>query len=384
MGADMARIKFTTWNAEWLEYTAGVDLGWVEPGQRVFIGKAPTKEVAAARIEGLKAVVSEVDPDILFLCEAVVGVRHMSDFVAKHMPGYDLVVRQGGDDGTYGIKGNQWLWFLVKKALSDSRAPELVDNLTWKDYTAKQSKMGHKDGQWTVSIPRVKDGEVLANIRKKHGHYRHPQALALNWNGQRVEFIGLHLKSKLVSRKPRNRRQDEDFEDYAREKKVSSYLAESHMARIKLTTEATDVRYYIDQRFDQEGEPSIVVLGDLNDGPGKELLEREYLFHDLIGNLQGEIFFADRFLNHALFDSPGHLRWTVKFKDFLDPDRPEKILLDHILFTQAMTRGGSGPLFVPAGAGLVEHEIYERITSLLPRDAEVSDHRPVSVVAVER
>lgn len=380
----MARTKLTTWNAEWLELSAGVDLGWLEPGQTVFPKKAPTKKAARESIRALKDVVSEIAPDILFLCEAVAGAEHMSAFVAAHLPGYDLVVREDADDDAYGIGGIQWLWFLVKKSLSDSRNPRLLDNATWQAHTRDESKMGHKDGEWTVSSPQVKDGEVLPNKRMKHGHFRHPQVLVTDWRDQRVEIIGLHLKSKLVTKKPRKRKAGESFESYAKLQKVAAYLADSHKARIKLTTEATDVRYYIDHRFEQDPSPSIFVLGDLNDGPGKELLEREYLFHDLIGNLQGEIFFADRFLNHALFDFPNHLRWTVKFEDLLDPDRSPKILLDHILFTQALTRSGASPLLVEPGAGRVEHEIYERVASLLTDEDAISDHRPVTVTLSER
>jgi hypothetical protein len=53
------------------------------------------------------------------------------------------------------------------------------------------------------------------------------------------------------------------------------------------------------RRFEQDPEPSIFLVGDVNDGPGKELLEREYLFHDLISNLQGDVFFAEKFMSHA-------------------------------------------------------------------------------------
>ena len=48
-----------------------------------------------------------------------------------------------------------------------------------------------------------------------------------------------------------------------------------------------------------EQKPAIFVMGDLNDGPGKEPFERESLFFDLVSNLQGDVFFAKRFLNHA-------------------------------------------------------------------------------------
>jgi hypothetical protein len=146
---------------------------------------------------------------------------------------------------------------------------------------------------------------------------------------------------------------------------VAKYLANSHAARVKLSSEALNVRAYIDHRFAQEADPSIFVLGDLNDGPGKELMEREYLLHDLISNLQGDIFFAQRFLNHGLFDQPQELRWTARFSDALEPARDPHILLDHIVFSQALTRAGTSPLRVLPNAGFVEHLAHEEIEALL-------------------
>lgn len=125
-------------------------------------------------------------------------------------------------------------------------------------------------------------------------------------------------------------------------------------------------------------------MGDLDDGPGKELLEREYMLHDLIGNLQGDVFFARQFLSHALFDSSDRFRWTVEFKDELDPSRRPYILLDHIVFTEALTRRGKSALIVNPGMGKVEHENYDRVASMMPPKVSISDHRPVSVVISER
>lgn len=201
---------------------------------------------------------------------------------------------------------------------------------TWKSYTAEKSLHDHRDGRWHLSVPRRAVGES-----------------------------------------------DRDY--FARDD-VRWYLAKAHVARAKLTTEAIDVRYYVDHRFDQDELPAIFVMGDLNDGPGKELIERELLLHGLISSLQGEVFLARQFLNHALFDYPQNLRWTSRFVDRLDPRRDPKILLDHIVFTEALSRRGVGPLHVAPSAGSVEHEIHDRINSLLPRGVVTSDHKPVSLL----
>ena len=79
---------------------------------------------------------------------------------------------------------------------------------------------------------------------------------------------------------------------------AKNMLKEAIKARIKLVTEAEKIRHYINARFQQEPAPRIFVLGDANDGPGKRFFERQYLFFDLLSNIQGNVFFARQFLNH--------------------------------------------------------------------------------------
>jgi hypothetical protein len=226
---------------------------------------------------------------------------------------------------------------------------------TWKDFAG---------ASWPVHYWGRFESET-------HRHYRHPQVLVLDWHGTRVELIGLHLKSKYV------RGGESDWN--AGGDRRNGFIEKAIKARIKLTTEAVNVRSYIDRRFQQTSNPAIFVLGDLNDGPGKEHLEDTYLFFDLLSNIQGDVFFARRFLNHALFDLDEDLRWSVHFEDFMMPDRDPHILLDHILFTQGLV-DGSLPLHVEPRSGLVEHEIHELVNAAQPAYAETSDHRPVSVI----
>jgi hypothetical protein len=104
-------------------------------------------------------------------------------------------------------------------------------------------------------------------------------------------------------------------------------VADVMKSRTKLTTECVDVRHYIEGRFLSDPDAAIIVAGDLNDGPGKERVERRFLYHDLVSNLQGDIFFARRFLNHALFDFDEGARWSYDLgRDRLDPGRSPRIL----------------------------------------------------------
>jgi len=337
----MGRLKITSWNIEHLHKLLD-----------------QTADRAVRRREAIGTAIREMNPDIVCIVEGPAYASGIEQFCTDVLA--DEWVPVKAPDGNYGIKGTQWIWFLVKPALTDSahlQSPE-----TWDTFTRKT---------WPVHyIRKLPGSDARERVSAKHSHYRHPQVLVLDWNGTRVEFIGLHLKSKFVrGAKSKWKGSEEDQQEV---------IDGAIKARSKLTTEASNVRDYIDAKFEQVEAPAIFVMGDLNDGPGKEYFEREHMLHDLISNIQGEVFFARRFLNHALFDSPDHLRWSVKFKDFVDEKRPETILLDHILFTQGLV-GDELPLHVASKAGWVEHEIFDLVNSTVPSSAATSDHRPISL-----
>ena len=382
----MEAFKVTSFNVEWLTNAFDVVRGVVPERSRRGQRRMPSMTDAQAKLQALRAEILEIDADILFLMEAVPGSADMTAFRDEYLPEYKLMTHPNGDDRTYGIQGEQWLWFLVKPALAQATRASLLDIATWKSYTADESKLSHNDGKWQFSAPQLDNREktVGANVRRSHSHYRHPQILVMDYEGVRVEIIGAHFKSKHIGLSVPARRPEETDKAYHDRPDVAWFMANAHVARAKLSTEAMDVRYYIDKRFSQEELPIIMVIGDLNDGPGKELLEREYLLHDLISVLQGDVFFARKFLNHGLFDYPQHLRWTAIFEDKLDPGRSPNILLDHIVFTEALSRRGIGPLLVEPRSGFVEHEIHDRINSTQPANAKTSDHRPVSQIVARR
>lgn len=332
----MPKLKLTSWNVEWM-----VKL-W-EPGDAV---------AKAARRANIARQIRDIDPDILCLIEGPPDdpADRIGEFCAQDLGGDWVPVRAA--DGEYATRGKQWIWFLVRQPLAAQAS--LLPVSTWDDFAG---------GSWKVNYW----SDFTA---KSHRHYRHPQVLVVDWLGQRVEFVGLHLKSKFIQH---------SVSDWnAGGERREAYVLDALKARVKLTTEASNVRNYIDRRFAQTENPAIFVLGDLNDGPGKEFFEQNYLFFDLLSNVQGDVFFARKYLNHALFDFSDDLRWSVEFRDPLTPERDPHILLDHILFTQGLT-DGSLPLEVKPHAGLVESEVHELVNANQPAKAETSDHRPVSV-----
>lgn len=341
-------IKLTSWNGEWLD-TLLKDLDDHSKAE-------PQRQKLRQRLDGIYRLICEIAPDILCLIEGPAGEDGIDRFVSG-LPGYRAVKRPPGDP--YEQEGRQWIWFVAREELVERAT--LLPVQVWRDYTASASPNGEHQASWPV----YHWGEILA---KKHTHYRHPQVMILPLADTRLELIGGHFKSKLVK--------SGSFAS-SDEAERKTYIGQAVQARVKLASEAQNVRYYVDQRFAQEEAPAIFLMGDLNDGPGKELFERQFLFFDLLTALQGSIFEAEKYFNHALFDYPDPLRWSVHFQDKIDPGRSPHILLDHILFSQALVRDCL-PLRVASQAGRIEHEIFDRINAQLSRSCKLSDHKPVS------
>ncbi len=333
------QIKLTSWNAEWLDK----------------LYDNPTDPKKMKRLKAVCEEILEMNPDIFCLIEGPKGEQRIDDFCTKYLEGKYQAVKLA--DGKYRQQGRQWIWFLIKSEFASQAS--ILSTEVWDNYT---------EANWDVNYW----GDFEVN---RHEHYRHPQVLIYDWKSPagdlRIEIIGLHTKSKFVNGG------EKDWNLGGEKRK--EFIKGAIKARIKMTTEVANVRKYIDKKFEQISNPAIIVLGDLNDGPGKEYIENQYIFFDLLSNLQGDIFSSKKYLNHALFDFDESLRWTCYFEDFIDKDRNPKILLDHIMFTQGMV-DGTLPALIEAKSGFVEHEIHDHINAIIPKYARTSDHKPVSLI----
>lgn len=368
-------MKITTWNIE--HFSDVIDGDARGAGRRPHIARQ----------------IREMDPDVLCISECSPNLPALREFCATELgDDYVVPVIEGTDEALalrpddpraalarlYHMRGNgttgaQWLWFLVRTEIAAGAHlldPDIFDEFARSEFQDADDRE-RTDGKWAV----YKWG---GTERTEHGHWRHPQTLILpDVDGKRIEIIGAHLKSKLNTFAQRT----DPFLDKDKGILKPEFVDEAVNDRIQLTTEAVHIRNYIDALFKKEREPAVIVLGDLNDGPGKEVLERRFLFFDLLSNIQGDVFFARRFLNHALFDFDGDLRWSyfLEGEDPVDPGRNPRILLDHILFTQRLVDKTRYPFFEER-SGLVEHAIHDRINALLPKKNRTSDHKPVSIV----
>jgi endonuclease/exonuclease/phosphatase family metal-dependent hydrolase len=369
----MADIKVCSWNIE--------HFGRVFPKTGDNAAKAAERQARRAKV---KEEVLALDPDVLCLQEGPSSFDLVTDFCQSDLNGlYQAISVPNGT--TQGQKGSQKIYFLVKQALAGGACLMEIDD--WRSRTSPH-RQPLKEPNDSALVDADDDGSWLVRNRGgyvsyRHSHYRHPQVLRLPVDGGLIELIGVHLKSKY------NRETALGDHPEVKGLKVikADYIDTAVLARIKLATEAVDVRHFIEARFtDAETaglpEPAIMVMGDFNDGPGKEVFERQFLFFDLLSILQGDVTFARRFLNHALFDFDEAKRWTYELDkdDPVDPGRNRKILLDHILFSQSLVNG-TGPADISSGAGKVEHAVHEQVNQGILDDEtkRASDHRPVSV-----
>jgi len=315
-------IKVTTWN--------------LEHSHRLVKENLTDKE--RERVGRVKSTVRGIDPDILCIQEGPKGEHGITKFANRVLDDdwTPVLLQQQGEalgarDSEYDILGTQWIWFLAK--------PELIERCQLQPPSVWQSYLGGStwDVHWWGDVPTT-----------KHDHYRHPQVLRYELEGDdHIEFIGVHLKS-LINRKRITRDRDGNL--------TGDFLDKAMSNRIKLTTEARNIRNYVDKRFNQTAHPGIVLLGDCNDGPGRDLFEEHYLYLDLLNNLQGDVIISERFFNHALFDYPDHLSWTARYDDKITGKsaRENPLLLDHVLMSQPLCNGKL-PMVVNEYAGKVEH-----------------------------
>jgi hypothetical protein len=149
--------------------------------------------------------------------------------------------------------------------------------------------------------------------------------------------------------------------------------------RRRIATEGMRLRAYLDTQLEQDPAARMIVLGDLNDRPGRDYFEERYLAHSVTDVLVGCAFQPERLFAHAQHEVPDTQRYRAIFDDFVTGESSRHLLLGHILLAPGFT--ASSGLRLVAGTGTVEHAAYEALVANQgsKREDRPSDHRPVSV-----
>jgi hypothetical protein len=189
--------------------------------------------------------------------------------------------------------------------------------------------------------------------------------------GHPLQVIVMHTKSNFIN----GGRQL--WEDPATRQ---NYIVAALTNRRRISSEGMRVRAYLDARLAADVATPILVLGDLNDGPGLDYFEELYLSHNVTDILVGSAFEPEWLFVHAQHDVAADERYTAVFDDFVTQESNRRVLLDHILLAPGLDAGGGGLRRVP-GSGWIRHAEYEAevVNNGANREDRPSDHRPVTV-----
>ena len=189
-----------------------------------------------------------------------------------------------------------------------------------------------------------------------------------------LRIIVVHTKSKYSLLKTR-----EQWE--ARDRDA---VLDALNAREKLSAEISCLRTYLNAQLAPPDEDrAVVVMGDFNDGPFAELMEREFLIHNIIDELAGSLLHPHHHFRHAMAPDALATAATTRFPDPLEGGQIVEELIDHVLVSPSIWQGRA-PLALKDGSCQVELQAYEDHFDdhgpVRKRGLRPSDHKPVSAV----
>jgi hypothetical protein len=268
----------------------------------------------------------------------------------------------------------------------DSKYVVLHSNSRWQSVGALvHESIADKVAAWTPALPPLPAGWtkvpfypwglIKVDERKDHKLDRHPLLMSVQLKpGLDLRIVVVHTKSKFSKLKRKEQWERRDREA----------VLDALTARAKLSAEIYRIREFLSQQLATSGEArAIMVMGDVNDGPYAELMEQEFLIHNIIDELTGSILHPGSYFQHAMTPQTLAKAATTRFPDPLQGGKIVEELIDHMLVSPAIW-AGSGDVRISADSCQVEAGAYERHYDDDPndrqRDKRPSDHKPVSVV----
>lgn len=295
----------------------------------------------------LAALILAIDPDILALQEAPSRQAELDLFITTYLagPGGPLYNAILGDSG-----GAQKLAVLYKPSTVTASLAASATIKMLLDY-------------WTADV----DGDMLL---EPYEFTRKPLVVDIQAGANQLQVIVMHTKSNFVNQGKAL------WEDLARRQE---YIVAALKSRRRNATECMKTREYMEDRMAADSTARIMLMGDLNDGPGLDYFEENYLAHNVTDILVGSALYPELIFNHAQHDVPLTDRFTAIFDDFVENVKKKKLLLDHILLSPTL-KGTTGLRKVP-NSGTIHHAEYNAQVKNTgkKRDERPSDHRPVSV-----
>lgn len=345
------QIKIATLNTEWmvnLFYPKKAQF-WPLESKSTGLGSKP-KDVPLV-CQRLAGAIRDVNPDILGIQEGPPLKRQMELFVRQYLNDEYKVYSM--PDGAQSVHA------LVRKTLA---------------LPVEQLKSTHPIYRHIArKVEYYTWGEVeKARLEK---FTRKPVVLRLDWPGQGcVELMVFHTKSKISKLKQKSQYTSRD----------KPAMIDALRSRQKLSAEMAVVRRYLTHAILAKRAVGCILVGDLNDGPHRDVFEEKFLIHSIVDELRGAFNREAALMHHGLPQSLLANDKEAYSAEFPDPTQDGKIvqtLLDHILVTTSVLHG-TAPLKLVAGSGRIEHAAYTvwTVNNGRSRDDRPSDHRPVSAI----
>jgi len=344
----MRILRVASANLEWMNYWFTNDsdpVGWkptfTQDGQSN--NTAKTAKRAAAMIKA-------INPDILAVQEGPSREGELALFIKDHLA-----------DG----QGNPLYNFF----LSDSGGQQRVALLYKPGAVTSASLAPHPTitgliDPWEADV----DGDM--KLEPDYQFTRNPLVVNLKLGGNDLQIIVLHTKSSFVNNGAGMWNNPVTRPDY---------VIAALKARRRNSTEGMRLRDYLDGRLGPDAKVRIIVLGDLNDGPGLDYFEKKYLAHNVTDIVLGSAFQPEWIFEHAQHDVPPATRYTAVFDDFVENVNNRQLLLDHVLLSPGLL--GHTGLRKVGNSGTIHHAEYTAQVTAggKKRENRPSDHRPVSV-----
>lgn len=204
-------------------------------------------------------------------------------------------------------------------------------------------------------------------IKEQYEHYRPPLELSVkpaDGGNELARIIVAHAKSKGIF----------DRIDFAR------YEQLSERNRRKLFAECFSIRERCDQWLEEKPDRHVIVMGDINDGFGKDYYEQRFS-RSAVEILLGDVWYPERVLKSVIKDKPrvGKYGWTPSTSRFTDTVTKDKlnVLIDHVLVSQRVTI-----LDTTVWNPYIDHKPDEKdqmVKEIKEHLNGASDHFPVSV-----
>lgn len=291
------QLNISVYNVEWMKRLFDND------------GNLKMDNDSLERAEQLATVIKTIDPDIMGIVEGpdttVSGSKSASDQLETWANHFGLADSYRAVHG-FPSSGQQELCALYKSDKVDL------------SHRPTQDKTKHPFNE-----PFIADTNE-ESIKELYEHYRPPLELSVksvSENSEIARIIVAHSKSKGIFHRV----------DFARFEQLSE------RNRRKLIAECLSIRERCDQWLEDKPDRAVIVMGDINDGFGKDYYEQRFS-RSAVEILLGDVWYPEKILRSVLGDKPklGKYGWTPSTSRYTDTltDHTVNVLIDHILVSR--------------------------------------------------